>query len=146
MKRLPMRELLSEVIKFLILKKMLMMTKHRQSSPFDRWWHKGSLLQMAQAITTQAQDSTTQAQAMITQSNPEVVTWANQHVGTMATHLRDFTRMNPPNFYRSKIKEDLPEFIDEIYNIIYAMGLTTSEKDELTTYQLKDVHQAWHVE
>ena len=38
------------------------------------------------------------------------------------------------------------EFIDEIFNILYAMSLSTSEKAELVTYQLKDVAQTWYVQ
>ena len=41
---------------------------------------------------------------------------------------------------------DLQEFIDEIYKIIYAMWLTTSEKAELATYQLKVVSQTLYVQ
>ena len=41
--------------------------------------------------------------------------------------------MNPPTFYGSKIEEDPQGFIYEIYKILYAMGLSTSEKDELAT-------------
>ena len=59
---------------------------------------------MAQAITTQAQASTTQAQAMTAQANGEVVLRENQQVATMASHLRYFTRMNPPNIYGSKVE------------------------------------------
>ena len=92
------------------------------------------LAQMAQAITTQAQAITSEAQAMTAQANREVVPRANQHVGTMASHLRDFTRTNPPNFYGSKVEED-PKFIDETYNSLYALGLTTAEKADLPTYQ-----------
>ena len=58
----------------------------------------------------------------------------------------DFTRINPPTFYRSKVEEDPQEFIDEIYKILYVVGLSTSEKAELATYQLKDVAQAWYVQ
>ncbi|XP_069145902.1 uncharacterized protein [Solanum lycopersicum] len=61
----------------------------------------------------------------------------------MASCLRDFTRMNPPNFYGSKVEEDSQEFIGEIYKILYAIRLSTSEKAELDTYQLKDVAQNW---
>ena len=50
--------------------------------------------------------------------------------------------MNPPTFYRSKSNEDPKEFIDEFYKILLAMGLSISEKAELSTYQLKDVTQA----
>ena len=76
---------------------------------------------------------------MTTQDNWEVVPQANQLVGTMTSHLRDFTRMNPLTFYGSKVEEDPYEFIDEIYKILYAMGFTSSENAELATYQLKDV-------
>ena len=55
-----------------------------------------AFLQMDQAITTQAQTFTTQDQAMMTKANREVVPQANQHVGTVASRLRDITRMNPP--------------------------------------------------
>ena len=52
--------------------------------------------------------------------------------------------MNPPTFYGSKIKEDSQEFIDEVYKILYSMGLSTSEKAEFSTYQLKDLSQTWY--
>lgn len=54
--------------------------------------------------------------------------------------------MNPPTFYGSKVEEDTQEFIDEIYEILLAMGFSTSEKADLTTYQLKDVDQAWFMQ
>ena len=64
----------------------------------------------------------------------------------MASHLRDFTRMNPLTFYGYKVDEDPQEFIDEVYKILYAMGVSSSEKAELATYQLKDVAQTWYVQ
>ena len=36
--------------------------------------------------------------------------------------------MNPPTFYGSKVEEDPQEFIDEVYKILLAMGLSISEK------------------
>ena len=54
--------------------------------------------------------------------------------------------MNPPTFYGSKVDEDPQEFIDEVYKILYAMGVSSSEKAELATYQLKDVAQTWYVQ
>ena len=60
----------------------------------------------------------------------------------MTSYLRDFTRMNPPTFYGSKVEEYTQEFFDEIYKILYAMGFSTSEKFELAIYKLKDVSQA----
>ena len=101
---------------------------------------------MAQAISTQAQAATGQAQAMMAQENREVVPRRHQQVTTMASRLRDFTQMNPPTFYGSKVEEDPQEFINKVYKILLAMGLSTSEKAELSTYQLKDVVQAWYVQ
>lgn len=43
---------------------------------------------------------------MTTQPNREVLLQAHQQVETMPSHLRDFTRINPPAFYVSKIDED----------------------------------------
>ncbi|XP_015060278.1 uncharacterized protein LOC107006166 [Solanum pennellii] len=54
-----------------------------------------SLLQMAQAITTQAQDITAQ-------TYQKLVPQENQHASTMASHLRDFIRMNHSIFFGSK--------------------------------------------
>ena len=54
--------------------------------------------------------------------------------------------MNPPTFYGSKVDEDPQEFIDEVYKILYAMGVSSSEKAELDTYQLKDVAQTLYVQ
>ncbi|WMV29501.1 hypothetical protein MTR67_022886 [Solanum verrucosum] len=58
---------------------------------------------------------------------------------TMASRLRDFVRMNPPVFLASKLVEDPQEFLDEVYKIVNAMGVTSREKAELAFYQLKDV-------
>ena len=54
--------------------------------------------------------------------------------------------MNPPTLYGSKVEEYPQEFIDEVYKTLLAMGLSTSEKAEFSTYQLKHVTQAWFVQ
>ena len=54
--------------------------------------------------------------------------------------------MNPRAFYESIVKKDPQEFIDETYKILIYMGLATSDKDELSTYQLKDVAQTWYIQ
>ncbi|WMV18595.1 hypothetical protein MTR67_011980 [Solanum verrucosum] len=51
--------------------------------------------------------------------------------------------MNPPTFLGSKVDEDPIFFIDEVFNILDAMGVTPREKVKLASYQLKDVAEAW---
>ena len=57
--------------------------------------------------------------------------------------MRDFTRIKPPIFRRSKTSEDQKEFVDEMHKILVAMGSTDTEKTKLASYQLKDVAQTW---
>ena len=83
---------------------------------------------------------------MTTQANQEVAPLVDQNASTMVSHMRDFTRMNPPILFGSKAKEDPKDFLDEFYKILYAMGVTSNEKDELATYQLKDVAQTWYTQ
>ena len=83
---------------------------------------------------------------MTFEANRVVVPHPNEQVATMASRLRDFARMNHPTFYGSKVEEDPQEFIDEVYKILLAMGLSTSQTVELVTYQLKDVAQAYFIQ
>ena len=94
-------------------------------------------------ITTQEQAAMTKAYAMMAQANKEVVPHPHQQVIIRNSRLRDFTQMNPPTFYMSKVDKDPRQFIDEVSTIILAMGFSTSEKVELATYKLKDVAQEW---
>jgi len=68
---------------------------------------------------------------------------ANPHASTTASRIRDCTRMNPPTFFGSKVEEDPQGFIDEVFKVLDAMGVTSQEKAELAAYQLKDVAQIW---
>ena len=63
---------------------------------------------------------------------------------TMASCLRDLTRMNPPMLFGSKVNEYPQEFLDEVYKIVYAMGVSSNEKIELVAYQPKNVAQTWY--
>ena len=62
---------------------------------------------------------------------------------TMTSRLRDFMRMNPPMFLGSKVNEDTQEFIDGVYKVFSAMGVTSMEMAELDLYQLRYVSQIW---
>ena len=87
--------------------------------------------QMTQAITNQSQATMVQAQSMIAQANRDVA--PRVHEQTMASRLGDFTRMNPPILYGSKVDEHLQEFIDEFYMILCSMGLSTNYNYELAS-------------
>lgn len=49
---------------------------------------------------------------MTTQANQDVVPRAHQQSANIASHLRDFTRMNPPTFYGTMVLEDPQELIN----------------------------------
>ena len=52
--------------------------------------------------------------------------------------------MNPPIFRGSKVAEYTHDFIDEVYKIVCALGVTSRKKVELDSYQLKDVAKLWY--
>ena len=58
-----------------------------------------------EAITTQAQAVATQAQAMVAQENPKVGPRVQKNHRTMTSILTDFSRMNPPMFFGSKVNK-----------------------------------------
>ena len=61
----------------------------------------------------------------------------------MKSRLRDFLRMNPPIFLCSNVNEHSQEFFDGVFIIFSAMAVTSSEKAELASYQLRYVSQIW---
>ena len=103
------------------------------------------LAQLSHDITNQAQDAKVKGQAMTTQAIRYIAPHPQQQVTTMASSLRDFSRINLSTFNKSRVDEDPQEFINEAYRIQYAMGVCLSEKAELATYQLKDVAQTGNV-
>ena len=98
---------------------------------------RAALVQKAQAITTQAQ-------AITAQATRKGAPRENPHASTMASRLRDFTRMNPVIYFGSRTNEDLQEFVDEIYKIHCSMGANEKEKAGLAAYQLKDGARVWY--
>ena len=93
---------------------------------------------MAQAIATQAQTVTAQ-------TTREGAHREKPHACTIASKLRDFFRINPSVYYRSKTNEDSQEFVDDVNKILFAMDVNEEEKVELDAYQLNDVAQVWHM-
>ena len=66
------------------------------------------------------------------------------NVFTAVSSIRDFTRMIPPTLFGTEMKEDPQGCIDEIFNVLDSMGVSSQEKAELAAYQLKDVAQIWY--
>lgn len=65
------------------------------------------------------------AQVMANQANQGAQA---PHALTLASRVRDFMRMNPPEFNSSKVNEDPQEFIDEVYKVLSIMGVRLEEK------------------
>ena len=65
---------------------------------------------------------------------------------TLTSRLRDFVRMNPSIFLGSKVGDDSQEFLYVVYNVLSDMGVTSREKAELASYQLREVAQVWYTQ
>ena len=51
--------------------------------------------------------------------------------------------MNHPTFHGTKMDEDPEIFLDEVFNVVDAMGVTPKEEAELASYQVNDVAQVF---
>ena len=64
----------------------------------------------------------------------------------MTARLRDFVRMNPTIFLGFKENEDTQDFLDGVYKVLSVMGVTSREKVELSSYQLRYFSQIWYTQ
>ena len=62
---------------------------------------------------------------------------------TLTSRFRDSMRINHPIFLGSKVGEDPQEFLYGVCKVLSAMGVTSREKAELSSYQLREVAQVW---
>ena len=69
----------------------------------------------------------------------QVYAHVNENGGSITARVRDFVRMNPPEFLGSQANEDPQNFLDEIKKIFEVMQVTRNDRVELASYQLKDV-------
>ena len=49
--------------------------------------------------------------------------------------------MNPPIFIVYKVEEDPQVFLDGVYRLLSAKGVTSRETAEFSSYQLRDISQ-----
>src|SRR5688572_30206689 len=61
--------------------------------------------------------------AALAQMANAITMQAGRNAPTQASRIRDFTRMNSPEFHRSKPNEDPQDFIEEIFKIVDIMGV-----------------------
>ena len=78
------------------------------------------------------------AQDLTAQDNRCEVDTANPIGEMSATRVREFLRMNPPEFHDSKVEKDPNWFIDKVYKVLAIMGVCSNNKAELAAYQSKD--------
>ena len=69
---------------------------------------------------------------------------ANAIGGMGSYRIREFLRMNSPEFSVAKVEEDPSGYIHEVYKPLDIMGVTSREKAELTAYQFKGIAQIWY--
>ncbi|WMV08911.1 hypothetical protein MTR67_002296 [Solanum verrucosum] len=86
------------------------------------------------------------AQSVTNQNNQQVLVLADTNVGSAAVKVRDFVRMNLPEFFESQIGEDPQNFIDEVKKVFEVMQVTGNDRVESAPYQLKNVAHIWYIQ
>lgn len=56
-----------------------------------------------------------------------------------ASRICEFMRINPPEFIGSSVKEDLKNFMEELYNVFVVMHVAYVQCVKIVAYQLKGV-------
>ena len=85
------------------------------------------------------------AESMTNQNN-RVHDPMNENSGSAAARVRDFVRMNQPEFLGLQTNEDPHNFLDEIKKIFEVMQVTGNDRVELASYKLKDVAHIWYTQ
>lgn len=87
------------------------------------------------------------AQAVIAnvRANNQAPTANHQRGNVTAAGIRDFLRMNPPEFYGSGTDEDPQLNLEEVRKITNVMDILEEESVELAFYILKDIAYDWVV-
>ena len=78
---------------------------------------------------------------LATQVARDTMVQVNPNANTIASWIRDSTRINPPTFYGSKVEDDPQRFINKVLKVVNPMRVSSQQKEELSTYQLKYVDQ-----
>ena len=71
------------------------------------------------------------ARAITSQANLNMVSRVNATESIMSSQLRDSVRLNPAIFLGYKVNEDPHEFVNRVYKVFSASGVTSMEKEEV---------------
>ena len=80
---------------------------------------------------------------MTDQANQGVRPHVNPNKSSPAYRIQDSLRMNPQTLHLTKVDEDPQGFIDNVFKVEDATGVTSRDKLEIASYQFKDVVQVY---
>ena len=88
---------------------------------------------LAQAVTTSVQ------------GNRQTIAPPQQDGDSATARIRNFMRMNPPEFFESVIGKDLQLYLEEVKEITQIIHVSEEESVELASYRRKDIAHNWVV-